>query len=710
MSIQTSDFYIRFIFINFAYNNLIYMAVNVFFLRVSGQGQQLESQYDELWNHYSRIDNLNRDAIRVVEYKESGVKLSEEERLGITELKGIVASEGVDTIYTSELSRIARTEKVLWSFIEYLQENKIQLKCKNPEFTLLDENRVDIPFSSRLIVSTFGTLATQEAIEKKSRFARGKERKAKEGKYNGGAIPYGYKIDKENGNLIVVDEGGEADVVREIFNMYENGMSQPKIAKELFERGVKSRAVKTTKTFTISLVHQILTNRLLTGEPCKNRGSSYERTYPMIITPEQFDRCRKIADENNTKAPKAPRVYYAHSLIECTTCGRKYVGTGSKGYYHCWDAYYPYRAFNGSGDTPRCTNRLCISTNIMDSLLWELAKDLEANFIIHSSKEQLEECEKAKSILETKLVNIDSRRQIVEDKMDTLLDALAEGMKKDRFRTRKAALMVERKEIDADEANYKEQILKYEELISELRRQMGNNIDFDTVEGIEAFLDDADDVWKRVVSITDDAERSKIIHKHIEKITIEATTINYKFAKYPEGKDVSAKLIKVFPYTMSKPMSFYFVPNDGKGGIMLKVNDNAGEVVNMPDGNDVQIPEYEEFSMEYLPRIVDTGKQKRREVERTRRANIKSLGTESLRKEGYITMNEMREDSGLSYATLYAAIRDGKMDGKNMFKTWYVKKKDYKKYMKKYAPKPRPYRQKTSVVPVEALNESVDID
>lgn len=686
------------------------MTVNVFFLRVSGLGQQLESQFDELWNHYSKTDNLNRDSIKVVEYKESGVKLSEEERLGITELKGIVASEGVDTIYTSELSRIARTEKVLWSFIEYLQENKIQLKCKNPEFTLLDDDRTSIPFTSRLIISTFGTLATQEAIEKKSRFARGKARKAKEGKYNGGAIPYGYRIDKEDENRIVIDEGGEADVVREIFRMYENGMSQPKIAKELYERGVKSRAVKTTKTFTISLVHQILTNKLLTGVPCKNRGSSYERTYPMIITPEQFERCRKIAEENNTKAPKAPRVYYAHSLIECTTCGRKYVGTGSKGYYHCWDAYYPYRDFNGSGDTPRCTNRLCISTNIMDSLLWELAKDLEANFIIHSSKEQLEECENAKAVLETKLANIESRRGLVDDKMDALLDALAEGMKKDRFRIRKAALMAERKEIDSDEANYKEQILKYEELISGLRRQMGNNIDLDTEEGIESFLDDADDVWNRVVSITDDAERSKIIHKHIEKITIEATTINYRFAKYPDGKDVPAKLIKVFPYTMSKPMGFYFVPNDGKGGIMLKIYDNAGEIVSMPDGSNGQIPMYEEFPMEYLPRIVDEGKRKRREVERTRRANIKSLGTEELRKQGYMTMNEMREDSKLSYSTLYNAIKEGKMEGKNMYKTWYVKKKDYKKYMKKYAPKPRPYRQKTSVVPVEALNESVDID
>ena len=47
------------------------------------------------------------------------------------------------------------------------------------------------------------------------------------------------------------------------------------------------------------------------------------------------------------------------------------------------------------------------------------------------------------------------------------------------------------------------------------------------------------------------------------------------------------------------------------------------------------------------------------------------------------------------------------MEGKNLYKTWYVKKKDYRKYIKKYAPKPRPYRQSTSVVSVEALNDSV---
>ena len=74
------------------------MALNVFFLRVSTSSQQLESQFDELWNYYSKSDNIDRDSIRIIQYKESGVKLSEEDRLGITELKNLVDLDGVDII------------------------------------------------------------------------------------------------------------------------------------------------------------------------------------------------------------------------------------------------------------------------------------------------------------------------------------------------------------------------------------------------------------------------------------------------------------------------------------------------------------------------------------------------------------------------------------------------------------------------------------
>lgn len=655
------------------------MALNVFFLRVSTSSQQLESQFDELWNYYSKSDNINRDSIRIIQYKESGVKLSEEDRLGITELKNLVDLDGVDTIYVSELSRIARTEKVLWSFVDYLERHKIQLKCKNPEFILLNDSRTGISFNSRLMVSTFGTLATQEAIEKKERFARGKARKAQEGKYNGGAIPYGYRIDKSNNNLIVIDEGGEANIVREIFNLYESGLSQVKIAKELYNRGIKGRSARGSNLFTISLVHQILTNKLLTGVSSRSKGASYERTYPMIITPEQFERCRNIAKSNNTVAPKATKVYYAHRLIQCVNCGHYFVSAGSKGYYRCWDAYYSYWDVNGNDGITQCTNKICISTNVMDSLLWELSQELETDFIISSANEKAKEYKRLKSIVEDKIKALPSLRKSIDDRMETLFDAYAEGMKKEKFQIRKKHLIDEQKELELNEAQYKEELARYNSLIAETEKNMEINLDYQTMDEIDAYLTYQEAVYKKVSSITNDEERSNIIHKHIKKITIEYTTVNYSFKKYPNGKDVAAKRILIYTYRYENPREFFFIPNNGKGGIILTK-------YQLPNDTTTR---YKPYYVKYLNRITDKYKLRRREAERAKvKENIAS-GISLLTSQGYISISDMMNISKLSYSTLYNAIKDGKMSGKHQYKTWFVLDKDFKDYLHAYNPKPR---------------------
>ena len=75
-----------------------------------------------------------------------------------------------------------------------------------------------------LVFSIFGCFAEQEIVEKKERFHRGKGQKAIEGKYSGGVIPYGYTIDANRNNLLIVNHD-EADIIHAIFDMYESGYS-----------------------------------------------------------------------------------------------------------------------------------------------------------------------------------------------------------------------------------------------------------------------------------------------------------------------------------------------------------------------------------------------------------------------------------------------------------------------------------------------------
>lgn len=666
------------------------MAKAIIWVRTSTEEQEIDTQRALLTEKAKRDGFKEEDLVYIGAAGASAIKMNELYQREVNELIGKIESDpDISAVYVWEVSRLARNELAFYEMKNALIGRHIQLVCDVPSIRLLDEDG-EVNTGAELSLNLLVTLAKQEMTIKKKRMSRGKKRLAEQGKYNGGAIPYGYRINEED-KRIVPDEGGEADVVREIYNLYEHGMSVPKIARELYNRGLRGRSARRTdNTFTMSLVHQILTNKLLTGAPNLNVGSSYERTYPMIITPEQFDRCRKIAEMNNTAINKSLRVYYAHRLIQCLECGRYFVSTGNKGYYHCWDAYYINHDINGTHR--KCNCRVCISTNIIDSLLWALAIDYETMYVISSAQQKIDECENAIAVLEQKQSAVSTRRKTLEEKMDALLDALAEGMKKEKFAKRKNALKSEERQIDADEAMYLEQIKKYGVLMAEAKKSLDAEDDFSSESGIDAFIDKNDAIRARIASITDDEERSRIIHKHIEKVTIENTTINYTFNIHPEGIQTRAKRILVYSYMTKHPAEFFFVPNNGKGGVMLFRNHFEGERV-----GDTDIPEYGVFNMEYLPRIFDEGKRKRREMGRARRELIKSKGTEELRAQGYISMNEMRELSGLSYSTLYHAIKVGDMEGKNMFKTWYAKKEDFDNFIQIHKPRPNPSRQTSSV-------------
>ena len=659
------------------------MAKAIVWVRTSTEEQEVDTQKTLLTEKAKKDNFKEEDLVYIGVAGASAIKMNELYQREVNELLGKIQTDpDITAVYVWEVSRLARNELAFYQMKDALIGRHIQLVCDVPSIRLLDDDG-EVNTGAELSLNLLVTLAKQEMTIKKKRMSRGKKRLAEQGKYNGGAIPFGYRIDTENDNLIVPDEGGEADVVREIFNLYEQGLSQPKIARELYNRGLRGRSTRPTNTFTMSLVHQVLTNRLLTGAPNLNKGSSYERTYPMIITPEQFERCRRIAEKNNTKAPKALQVYYAHRLIQCQDCGRFFVSTGNKGYYHCWDAYYTNHDINGYPNASKCSNRLCISVNIMDSLLWALAIEYETMFIVSSSLQKIRECELAKTVIEQKLAALPLLREELEGKMDNLLDALAEGMKKDRFNTKKANLMKEGRQLDADEAYYKEQLARYDAIIAETRKYCDTEYDMGDFDDLDTLLAREETIRARVAAINDDKERSRIIHKHIEKVVLEETTINYVFGIHPNGKEAWAKRILIYFYGDKEPSEFAFLPYNGKGGVMLYKNINGGQTI----GGRV-VPQYEEFVMEYLPRIIDRGKIIRRAAEKEKREEARNKEIAALKRNGYISIREMMEYSHRSYSTLYKAIKDGKMNGINRNKTWYVKKADFEHYLQEYVLRP----------------------
>ncbi len=201
--------------------------------RVSTHSQDLKQQTDELIKAAHK-DGYSDENIIIIEDKESAIKLSEEERNGLNELKQYInEDELIDCVYVYEVSRIARKEKILFSIRDFLIMKHVQLVILQPYMKLLDSD-YQMTQASQIMFALFGAYSEAEMLQKMQRMKRGKRERAENGYYIGGPVLFGYRVD-ENKKLAIDEQ--KADVVRKMFNLYLNGESISAIATLLCSTG-----------------------------------------------------------------------------------------------------------------------------------------------------------------------------------------------------------------------------------------------------------------------------------------------------------------------------------------------------------------------------------------------------------------------------------------------------------------------------------------
>lgn len=637
----------------------------VLFVRVSTLGQQLESQEDSL-RRAALADGHSESDFIIISNKESAIKLSEEEREGLNELNEVINNETVDCIYISEMSRLSRRTTVLFSIQEMLLQKRIQLKCLNPSFSLLNEDRTKIDPTANIIFSLFGALAAQEMVEKKERFARGKRRKADEGKYNGGAIPFGYRVDEAQDNLIVVDDE-DSKIVKMIFDMYESGFSQPKLAREMAETGHAE--------VTISMINNILNNESYCGVKRKSKMASYERAYPPIITVEQYQRCRQIADTNNTTINKAKNIYFAKHLVKCPTCGAYWSAGGSKAAYHCPVAYkamsiWKYEHHN----IEKCTNKTSFSINILDSILWHVAIEKEAYYIEQASQEKIDSYKQEAENIEAKLANIQPRIDELNAKKERLREMYVDGMKKETYDKKSREISEKIKAIMSERIRYRDELKHIEDTIENLNEiRLSRPI---SVEDIEDFFSgrkqsvvskypiEHEMLKYKIKQIKDDSERYKIIKRQIKSVEINPAKIRFPFGI--GEKDVLAREVIVHSNTLSFTQIrmgvtegidvFYTIPNGGDGPMILDIAPDEVDELLDPTFycyKDNMNYYYNDIAPSILMiRYRDVPKKKKRNLKKER--DLELIGD-------MLSLREVANRLNYNYTTLYGRINRGEI-------------------------------------------------
>lgn len=323
--------------------------------RVSTVYQELESQVNEMIG-YAINDGYSRDNLVIIKSKgASAIKQNELYKQEVEELLTTLDSDpNIKCVYVWEVSRLARVELPFYQMKEYFVTHKVNLIVKTPEIHLLKEDGT-VDLSQELILNVMVTLAKQEMEIKEKRFARGKARNKAEGKYNGGRIKLGYKLDETKHFVINPDTVG---LVRRIFTAYVNSeKSVDGIYRELVDLGIyhpKPHVTKGNKQMNAIL---------------KDRAYIGENGYPQIITHELFEQAQaKLA--THPKRHKPSEIYYCHSILKDSNTGYTFVANKHS---VCYSMNIGPKRFH-------------ISINACDVLCWYTASYLYNYMLNHDRK------------------------------------------------------------------------------------------------------------------------------------------------------------------------------------------------------------------------------------------------------------------------------------------------------------------------------------
>ena len=211
-----------------------------------------------------------------------------------------------------------------------------------------------------LLFPILNAVANEERKTFLRRSADGMNEAARQGRYCGGIVAYGYHAEghKNTSHLVpseIAPPGSpmsEAAVVRHIFNrLAADGWSCHKIADELNVLGVRTKYVlegrgvrgrRTQGLWGAGRIHNMVTNPIYRGEQLYGRRCDKKREIVTaqvepLVSEELWGAAQETLARNRAVAKNTQRVYLLRGVLKCARCGRNFCGTTSHGdsWYRC---------------------------------------------------------------------------------------------------------------------------------------------------------------------------------------------------------------------------------------------------------------------------------------------------------------------------------------------------------------------------------------
>ena len=336
------------------------------YARVSTQEQtrgdypSCESQIEELVSHCSA---KGWEVIKAI--RDEGFSAGSLKRPGLSELRHLVETEAIDVIVCTWYDRLTRSREFYILDTEFRKHHVDFVTLHDPT----DRNTASGRFMEMMLVGAkaYDREQTGEKVRIKMR------QRTEKGLWNGGVVPFGFILDKEN-KMLVVDPDRKSTVQR-IFSVYVETRSDFAVRDWLKIHQIASPTGKTV--WSVGTIRDLLTNYRYMGKIEVNKHNKGREELPefeeyyivkaaheAIIEMALFERAQIIRREKAQRYPNNPgeitkrtRASQLKSpVIKSITwnkCGRVYPLQGLLLCAHCGSPMSPHYVYHKAGGARR---------------------------------------------------------------------------------------------------------------------------------------------------------------------------------------------------------------------------------------------------------------------------------------------------------------------------------------------------------------------
>ncbi len=396
--------------------------------------------------------------------------------------------DDIDFVLVYKLSRFGRNAADVLSSLQRMQDYNVNLVCT-------DENIDSSKDSGKLIISVLSAVSEIERENILVQTMAGRQQKAKEGKWNGGFAPYGYKL--VEGKLEIVED--EAEIINIIYDKFvHTSMGMAAIAKYLNGQGYvkKVRQNGSLAAFSTSFVKGVLDNPVYCGkiaygrrktEKKEGKRNEYhivkQKEYPIydgihkpIISVDEWYAAherRLRTGVRNLKTHNIGHEYVLSSILKCPVCGASMYGNVSRKKKADGSSYRDYYFY------------VCKHRKLVDGHKCDFSKQWSQNKIDNAVAEVIKKLVKNPKFADAMKNKINSKIDVSE--LEKTLDNLKKELRKANAAKDKIADQLDN--LDVDDAQYES---KYDDLQNRLNKM------YDKKGKIESEIED---VTIRIINI-----------------------------------------------------------------------------------------------------------------------------------------------------------------------------------------------------------------